>query len=294
VAQAHCASAGERATIRGTLDQRICSIVERALEEDIGSGDLSSALFAENRRARGIILAKQPGVIAGLPVAEEVFRQLDVNLKWRPRKHDGEKIREGETVAELAGSVRAVLTGERTALNFLQRMSGISTLTSRFVEVVAETKAKILDTRKTVPGLRILDKYAVRAGGGFNHRFGLSDGVMLKDNHLRVAGSIQRAVESVRKHLPPGREVEVEVTTLAGVEQALAAGAEIILLDNMPVVEMKKAVELIDGRAWVEASGGVTLTSVREIASTGVDRISVGALTHSVKALDLSLELVGK
>ena len=292
MAQTHRAPAGERTTIRGTLDQRIRAIIKRALQEDIGSGDLSSASFAENERGRAVILAKQAGVVAGLPVAEEAFRQLDAKLDWKQRKHDGEKICRGETVAELTGSLRAILTGERTALNFLQRMSGIATLTSRFVEAVAETKAKILDTRKTAPGLRILDKYAVRAGGGANHRFGLYDGVMLKDNHLRAAGSLGRAVRAVREHLPPGHPVEVEVTRMSEVEEAIAAGAEIILLDNMSAGETKKAVQLIEGRALVEASGGVTLDNVREIAATGVDRISVGALTHSVKALDLSLEVV--
>jgi nicotinate-nucleotide pyrophosphorylase (carboxylating) len=293
VAQAHRASARERTTIRGPLDERIRSIVERALEEDLGSGDRSSALFPESLRARGVIVAKQAGVLAGLPVAEEVFHQLDGNLAWNPCKHDGEKLREGETVVGLAGSLRAILAGERTALNFLQRMSGIATMTSRFVEAVAGTRAKILDTRKTAPGLRILDKDAVRAGGGFNHRFGLYDGVMLKDNHVRAAGGIEPAVRAVRKRVPPGQKIEVEVTRMEEVEEALRAGAEIIMLDNMPVTEMKKAVQFIKGRVLVEASGGVSLENVGEIAAAGVDLISVGALTHSVKALDLSLEVGG-
>jgi nicotinate-nucleotide pyrophosphorylase (carboxylating) len=287
MAAAHRPSARERATIRGTLDHHVQAIVKRALEEDIGSGDLSAALFPESAQARAVILAKQAGVVAGLQVAEMVFRQLDADLGWNPRKQDGDKVHEGETVAELSGNLRAILTGERTALNFLQRMSGIATLTNRFVEAVAGSRAKILDTRKTAPGLRILDKYAVRAGGGFNHRLGLYDGVMLKDNHLRAAGGIDEAVRAVRAQVPAGQKIEVEVTRMEEVEEAVRAGAEIIMLDNMPVAEMKKAVEL------VEASGGVTLENVREIAATGVDWISVGALTHSVKALDLSLEVVG-
>jgi nicotinate-nucleotide pyrophosphorylase (carboxylating) len=292
VAQAHRASARKRTTIHGSLDQGIRSVVERAVEEDLGSGDCSTAaLFPEPARARAIVLAKQAGIVAGLPVAELVFHLLDENLTWQPCKQDGDRIREGETVAELAGSVRAILTGERTALNFLQRMSGIATLTSRFVEAVAGSHAKILDTRKTAPGLRVLDKSAVRAGGGLNHRFGLYDGVLLKDNHLRAAGGIERAVRAVRDRLPCRYQIEVEVTNMAEAEEALRAGAEIILLDNMPLAEMKKAVEWIQGRVLVEASGGIALENVREVAATGVDRISVGALTHSVKALDMSLEV---
>lgn len=231
--------------------------------------------------------------MAGLPVAEMVFRELDKNLNWKARKQDGDCLREGETVVELAGRARAILAGERTALNFLQRMSGIATETRRYVEAVAGTKAKILDTRKTAPGLRVLDKYAVRVGGGCNHRFGLYDGVMLKDNHIAVAGGIEQAVRAVRERVPPGQKIEVEVTSMAQVEEALGAGAEIIMLDNMPPTEMKKAVQLIEGRALVEASGGITLENVREVAASGADWISVGALTHSVKALDMSLEVTG-
>lgn len=292
MAQTHCPRARERTTIRGTVEHAIQALVERALEEDIGSGDRSAAIFPETARGRAVIIAKQMGVVAGLEVAQEVFRQLDEALDWKPCRHDGDKVREGETVVQLEGSLRAILAGERTALNFLQRMSGIATLTRRFVEAAAGTRAKILDTRKTAPGLRILDKYAVRAGGGSNHRFGLYDGVLLKDNHLRAAGGVEPAVRSAREHLSSGQKIEVEVTCIEEVEGALRAGAEIIMLDNMPVTEMKKAVQLIGGRALVEASGGVTLENVAQIASSGVDMISVGALTHSVKALDLSLEVV--
>jgi nicotinate-nucleotide pyrophosphorylase (carboxylating) len=292
LAQAHRASARERTPIRELLDPRVLAIVQRALEEDIGSGDLSSApLFPEQAKVRAVIQSKQAGVVAGLPIAEIVFRQLDKDLTWKVLKQEGERVYEGETVAELAGNARAILVGERTALNFLQRMCGIATLTRMYVEAVAGFRTKILDTRKTVPGFRVLDKYAVRAGGGVNHRFGLYDGVMLKDNHLRAAGSIESAVRGVREHIPPTLKVEVEVTCLAEVEEALRVGGEIIMLDNMSPEDMKKAVQLIQGRALVEASGGVTLENVREIAATGVDWISVGALTHSVKALDLSLEV---
>lgn len=230
--------------------------------------------------------------MAGLPVAEVTFRKLDPNMAWEAMKADGQKAAPGQAVAELEGSLRAILTGERTALNFLARMSGIATLTARFVAAVAGFPAKILDTRKTAPGLRVLDKYAVRAGGGCNHRFGLDDGVMLKDNHIRAAGGIERAVSRLRRRASPTLKIEVEVTSLAEVEEALRAQADIIMLDNMPAAEMKQAVQRVRGRALVEASGGVTLENVREIAAAGVDLISVGALTHSAKALDLSLKVV--
>jgi nicotinate-nucleotide pyrophosphorylase (carboxylating) len=294
VAQAHRAAARERTTIPEPLDSRVLAIVRRALEEDVGAGDLSGApLFPEQAEIRAVILAKQDGIVAGLPVAEMVFRELDGDLIWKASKQDGDLVREGETVAELAAKAQAILAGERTALNFLQRMSGIATATRRYVEAVAGTKAKILDTRKTAPGLRVLDKYAVRLGGGCNHRFGLYDGVMLKDNHIAAAGGIENVVRTVRERVPLGQKIEVEVTSMAEVEQALRAGAEIIMLDNLPPIEMKKAVQLIEGRALVEASGGITLENIREVAVTGVDWISVGALTHSVKALDLSLEVTG-
>lgn len=230
--------------------------------------------------------------MAGLRVAELTFRKLDPKMAWEAMKADGQKAGPGQTLAELEGSLRAILAGERTALNFLERMSGIATLTARFVAAVAGFPAKILDTRKTAPGLRILDKYAVRVGGGFNHRFGLDDGVMLKDNHIRAAGGIERAVSRLRRRTSPTLKIEVEVGCLAEVEEALRAQADIIMLDNMPAAEMKQAVQRVRGRALLEASGGVTLENVREIAAAGVDLISVGALTHSAKALDLSLKVV--
>lgn len=263
------------------------------MEEDIGSGDASSgALCSKGIRTRAVILAKQQGIVAGLPVAQLTFRTLDPNLAWNAKKRDGEKVACGETVVELAGELPALLAGERTALNFLQRMSGIATLTAQFVAAVAGFPAKILDTRKTAPGLRILDKQAVKAGGGFNHRFGLYDGVLLKDNYLPAAGGIRRAVSSLRRGASPALQIEVEVTNLTEAEEALNAGADIIMFDNMPMAEIAEAVRRIGRRALTEASGGITLENVRQVASTGVDRISVGALTHSSKALDLSLKVV--
>lgn len=283
-----------RAPIRLPLNyQAVEDIVRRALAEDIGSGDLSSsAVFSEETPGRAMILAKEEGILAGLPIAEWTFRKLDGNLEWSAQKCDGERIKPKEVVAELRGRLLAILMGERVALNFLQRLSGIATLTAQFVEAVRGYPVKVLDTRKTAPGLRILDKYAVRVGGGWNHRFGLYDGVLLKDNHIQAAGSVGEAVGRARSRVPPMVRVEVEVRSLAEVSEALEAGADILLLDNMSLSEMKQAVELINGRTMVEASGGVTLDRVREVASTGVDFVSAGALTHSVKALDLSLEVV--
>lgn len=273
--------------------QKVDEIIERALEEDISSGDLTtSALIAPYAQAKAVILAKQEGVIAGLPVAERVFKHSDGSVRWEAKKQDGERVSSGQLVVELEGDLQAILMGERVALNFLQRMSGIATLTAKFVEAVRGFSVKILDTRKTAPGLRVLDKYAVKVGGGFNHRFGLYDGVLIKENHIKAAGGITEAISRVRERVPPTVKIEVEVSSLKDVEEALQAGADIVMLDNMPIKEMEKAVRLIDRRALVEASGGVTLESVREIAATGVDFVSVGALTHSAKALDLSLEVL--
>jgi nicotinate-nucleotide pyrophosphorylase (carboxylating) len=273
--------------------QAVEEIIQRALAEDVGSGDFSSnAVVSQETPGRAVILAKEEGILAGLPVAEWTFRKLDGNLESRPRKCDGDRIRPQEVVAELRGRLLAILSGERVALNFLQRLSGIATATARFVEAVNGWPVKVLDTRKTAPGLRILDKYAVRMGGGWNHRYGLYDAVLLKDNHIQVSGSVGEAVRRARLVVSPMARIEVEVRNLVEVREALEAGAHILLLDNMSVSEMKQAVELINGRAMVEASGGVTLDRVREVASTGVDFISVGAITHSAKALDLSLEVL--
>jgi nicotinate-nucleotide pyrophosphorylase (carboxylating) len=263
--------------------------VYAALAEDLGEGDVTTeATIDEGTAGSATLVVREAGVVCGLRIVETVFRALDPEIVFEPLVDEGAFVDSG-AVARVRGSKRAILTGERTALNFLGRLSGIATLTRRFVDAVAGTGVAILDTRKTTPGLRALEKHAVFLGGGRNHRFGLDDGVLVKDNHLRAAGSVGEAVERLRAvtDLP----IEIECDTLAQVEQALDAGAEAILLDNMGTDELRAAVALVDGRARLEASGGVTLETVRAIAETGVDEISVGALTHSARSLDVSLEL---
>ncbi len=273
-------------------DALVREIVSRALAEDVGSGDITTlATVDEAARCRAEIVAREEGVIAGLPLARATFQILDPELSFATAVSDGEKVAAGQVLASLAGHSQAVLSAERTALNFLQRMSGIATLTSRFVLAVAGTKARICDTRKTAPGLRMLDKYAVRMGGGWNHRIGLFDGVLIKDNHIRAAGGIAEAVRRARAHSHHPVKIEVETQSLQQVEEALAAGADIIMLDNLALPDTARAVEIIAGRCEVEASGGVTLDTVRVIAECGVDYISVGQLTHSAPALDLALEI---
>jgi nicotinate-nucleotide pyrophosphorylase (carboxylating) len=262
-----------------------------ALAEDVGRGDVTTeATVAEDATCTGRLLLKESGVVCGLPAVVAVFRALDPDVSFEASAADGDRFPEPTELARISGHTRAVLTGERTALNILGRLSGIATLTSRFVDAIEGTGAEILDTRKTTPGLRGLEKYAVRCGGGRNHRFGLDDGILVKDNHLRAAGGVRPAVERLRA-AGTGLEIEVEAETLDDVREALVAGAEQILLDNMTPALMREAVELVDGRATLEASGGVSLETVREIAETGVDFISVGALTHSARSLDVSLEL---
>jgi len=274
-------------------DFRIDEIIKRALEEDIGYRDLTTEnLIPEDHRSRGMILAKQDGVIAGLEVARRTFTLLDAGVSFTQLVNDGDRVKSGDRLVELVGNTRALLMGERVALNFLQRMSGIATRTYRLKELIRGEKAEIVDTRKTTPGLRILEKYAVRAGGARNHRFGLFDGVMIKDNHIRAAGGISQAVKAVRQRIPHTIKIEVEVEDLDMLREALEAGADIILLDNMDVTTMKRAVEMTAGRALLEASGGINEHNLVEVARTGVDYISIGALTHSSPALDLSLELV--
>ena len=270
----------------------IARIVATALTEDVGSGDLTTnALVDPLLQYRAEILLKSRGVVAGLPIAEAVFRALSSDVAFGSLVADGALIAEpGRAVARLEGPARAILTGERTALNLLGQLSGVATLTRRFVDEVAGTGVVILDTRKTTPGMRALEKYAVRCGGGQNHRLGLYDAILIKDNHLRAAGGIRPAIDRARAALPR-RPVEIEADTLAQVEEALAAGADRILLDNMSLAELREAVALVGGRAPLEASGGVTLATVRSIAETGVDFISVGALTHSAVSLDVSLEV---
>lgn len=268
-------------------------ILENALREDIGSGDITTnLLFPYDAGCRAIILAKEEGLVAGLPIAEMVFRKLDKDIVWSEEKKDGDKVEPNQVMAEISGSQKSVLTGERVALNFLQRLSGIATLTSRFVKAIHGLPVKILDTRKTAPGLRILDKYAVRVGGGFNHRFGLYEEVMVKDNHIKLAGGITRAVNILRERAVTRKRIEVEASTISEVEEALNVGADVIMLDNMSPKMIKEAVGLIKDKALIEVSGGVTLENVREIAETGVDFISVGLLTHSPEALDIGLYVV--
>lgn len=288
------AATSDRPPVQGLLWTVAGPIVQAALKEDLGPGDLTTeATVSPDLRCRAVIVAKEEGILAGLDVARLTFASLDETLEWRAPLEDGNPFKAGDTLVTVIGQARALLTGERTALNFLQRMSGIATATRRLVDKVAGTKARIVDTRKTVPGLRVLDKYAVRVGGGVNHRFGLYDAVLVKENHIRAAGGIAEAVQSARAYVPHTAKVEVETTSLAEVEKALTAGADIIMLDNMHTAMMTEAVRLIAGRAVVEASGNVTEDTVAAIAATGVDLISVGALTHSVRALDLSL-LIGE
>ncbi len=261
-----------------------------ALAEDIGAGDVTTeATVPEDAVGTAELLVKERGVVCGLRAAEATFRALDPEVRFEALASDGDAVEPPAVVARVTGSERAILTGERVALNFLGRLSGIATLTRRYVDAVEGTGAAVLDTRKTTPGLRALEKHAVAAGGGRNHRLGLDDAVLVKDNHIRAAGSLTRAVELVRaaSDLP----VEVECDTLAQVGEALALGVDAILLDNMTLDELREAVSLTAGRARLEASGGVSLDTVRAIAETGVDEISVGALTHSARSLDVSLEL---
>jgi nicotinate-nucleotide pyrophosphorylase (carboxylating) len=272
------------------------AILDLALAEDVGGGDVTTlATVPAGTHARGTLVAKAAGVVSGVDVAGAVFHRVNPAVAYLPRVPDGARVRPGDPIARVEGLAGSLLTAERVALNLLQRLSGVATLTARYVEAVAGTRARIIDTRKTTPGLRLLEKAAVRHGGGHNHRFGLADGVLIKDNHLAALGApgpgrVRRAVELARARAPHTLRIEVEVTTLAEVEEAVAAGADVILLDNMDVPTIGQAVELVAGRALLEASGGMTLEKVRAVAETGVDLISVGALTHSAPALDISLE----
>ncbi len=267
-------------------------LVKAALQEDGAFNDLTSiATVVSDRRARGILVARERGVIAGIPLALEAFRLLDSKVSIRVDQEDGSRVDANQPVLFVSGHARGLLSSERVALNYLQRLSGIATLTSKYVELVKGTKAKILDTRKTLPGWRELEKYAVRAGGGENHRMDLSSGILIKDNHLAALdGDVAVAVKRARDLAPAGVRVEVECDTKEQVAAAIDAGADIIMLDNMSVPLMAECVRLVDGRAIVEASGGVNTTTVRAIAEAGVDWISIGALTHSAPAMDLALD----
>lgn len=265
-------------------------IIHTALREDIGLGDITTEVTVmDESTERAELVAKETFVLAGLEVAAQVFRRLDPEVKFEAISADAQRVKKGEVIAWLKGRSAALLSGERVALNLLQRMCGIATLTADYVDKVSGTNATIVDTRKTAPGLRALDKYAVRMGGGRNHRIGLFDGVLIKENHIAAAGGISTAVANAREKLPHTLKIEIETRSLDEVAQALEAGADIILLDNMTLHDMRRGVDMIAGRALVEASGGVNLDGVREIAETGVDIVSVGELTHSVKAADISL-----
>ena len=272
--------------------EEIKSVIDYALKEDIGSGDITTnSLIPLDLQAKATMVAKSTGVIAGLAVAECVFRSLSNDINWKALVRDGDRVSKGDLILEISGSYRALLTGERVALNFLQRMSGIATMTSNYVDLVKDYKANILDTRKTAPGLRLLDKYAVMTGGGRNHRIGLYDMVLIKDNHIKIAGGITRAVAQIKTNLPKGIKIEVETTTVEEVNEALAAGVDVIMLDNMSNTQMAQCVKIINGRTKVEASGNMTSQRLKEVAETGVDFISIGALTHSVIAFDISMNI---
>ena len=274
------------------LTPAVEALIALAIEEDLGRGDVTSeAIFDAAATTAGVIIAKEPLTVAGAAVAAAVFARVDGGTRVVVQAGDGSRVAKGDGVIRVEGRTRALLAAERTALNFLQRLSGVATLTRQFVDAVAGTRARICDTRKTAPGWRALDKLAVVAGGGVNHRADLASGVLIKDNHVIAAGGVRAAVERARQRAPHSLRVEVEVTELAQIEEALAAGAEVVLLDNMDAANVHAAVGQIAGRAIVEVSGGVNLQTVRAFAEAGPDRISVGALTHSARAVDLSLEL---
>ncbi len=270
----------------------VINIIYNALEEDIGQGDVTTnLLIPEDRKSKAYCIAKENFVLAGLPFVREVFRILDPSILFKTLYNDGSKVKKGNIIAEISGKTCVILKGERVSLNIVQRLSGIATLTNRYVEKTKGLKAKIVDTRKTTPCHRFMEKYAVKVGGGYNHRFGLFDGILIKDNHIKTLGSIKKAVREAKKghHL---FKIEVEVKNLKELKEAIESGADIIMLDNMSVRDMKEAVKIAKGRVMLEASGNISLENVREVAETGVDLISVGALTHSAPAVDISLKIV--
>ena len=274
------------------ITAQIEDLIRSALEEDIGAGDLTTlSTVPPEAQGKGLFRAKRDCIVAGLFLLQKIFSFLDERMQVRCLCRDGDQIAKGSVVAEAEGPVRALLMGERTALNFLQRLSGTATLTRRYVDAVKGFPCKVIDTRKTTPGLRTLEKYAVRMGGGTNHRLGLYDAALVKDNHIAASGSISQAVQNIRRHAPFMARVEVECSDLKQVQAALDAGADVIMLDNMGTKEMAEAVRLINKRAWVEASGGITIERVREVAEAGVDFISVGALTHSAPAVDFNMKI---
>lgn len=268
-------------------------IIVHGLQEDIGSGDITTeSCVPADAKSSGVFIAKEQGVICGLEAASGVFKYLDPSVSFDCNISDGDYVNIGSIIAQIDGPSRAILSGERLALNLLQRLSGIATLARRAADELTGLNTRVTDTRKTTPGLRTLEKYAVRIGGGSNHRFGLFDGILIKDNHIKAAGGITQAIEAARKRAPHTMRVEVETETLEQVSEALKAGADIIMLDNMETAAMREAIKLTQGRALTEASGNMDKRSLREVAETGVDYISIGALTHSVKAMDISLKFL--
>ena len=276
-------------------EKLIEDLIDLAIEEDISSGDISTdAIIPVKSRAIAVMTAKADGVISGLGIIRKVYERFEDDFVWHPLVKDGQKVRKGDRILEIEAGYRTLIYGERLSLNILQRMSGIATATARYVAELEGTNTVILDTRKTAPGMRVLDKMAVRDGGGHNHRMGLYDMVMLKDNHIKIAGGIPQAVAAVRKGLPLSVKLEVETTCLEEVRQAVEAGADIIMFDNMDNETMAEAVRIVAGRARTEASGNMSIPRLKEVAATGVDFISVGALTHSVTALDISMNIIRK
>lgn len=266
--------------------------IKNWLTEDVGSGDITTDYLVPNgATAKAFIHAKEPGILAGIDIAATVFKTLQPNIKFTPLCQDGQRLAVRTVIAEIEGDARALLTGERLALNLLQRLSGIATQTNYLANLVANYPVRLVDTRKTTPGMRLLEKYAVRVGGGHNHRLGLYDAVMIKDNHIKVAGGITAAIDQLKQQISHTVKIEVEVEELDGVKEALAAKADIIMLDNMDCEHMKSAVSYIAGQAIVEASGGINGDTIANVAATGVDIISVGALTNAVKALDISMDI---
>ncbi|HPT91852.1 MAG TPA: carboxylating nicotinate-nucleotide diphosphorylase [Acetivibrio sp.] len=267
-------------------------IIMNALKEDIPSGDITTDnIIDETSESQAVLIAKDEGVIAGLDVAKRVFMLLDDTIVFEKHVEEGQRVKYGDTIATIKGNTRAILKAERTALNLLQRLSGIATATRKLVDRIEGLPAKVVDTRKTTPGLRILEKYAVRVGGGYNHRFSLSDGVLIKDNHIKAAGGIKKAIERVRERIPHTLKIEVETETLEQVREAIDGKADIIMLDNMGLDKMKEAVKIVNGNAITEASGNVNIDTIYDIACTGVDIISVGGLTHSVHSFDISMKI---
>jgi nicotinate-nucleotide pyrophosphorylase (carboxylating) len=267
------------------------NLILMALREDVSNEDITTnSIINEKREGKVQLICKEDGILAGIEVFKRVFQLLDENIKFSIQKKDGEKIKNKELIGEIYGDVRAILTGERTALNYLQHMSGIATYTNNMVELLKGSNIKLLDTRKTTPNMRIFDKYSVKIGGGYNHRYNLSDGILIKDNHIDAAGSITKAIKLAKEYAPFVRKIEVEVENLDMVAEALEAGADIIMLDNMSPELMRTAVKLIAGRAETECSGNISKESIEKIKDTGVDYISSGALTHSAPILDFSLK----